>query len=934
MKTIIKTLRSLFNREQRDLVHKLRKENALLFEQSPSMMLIIDSNGVIEDANQQSLSFAGMSKDDIVGLRCGEFFNCLIAMTTAGGCGCGENCQYCMIRNAVLNAALYGQETREGHARLVAMKEEQQVSYDVIFSTYIINEDDERRVLMIMNDVTQIVKTEKALESSELRYKALIDHVDEAILIYDETYHILGANIRARALFGYSVEAIRAMGIKDLINDDVIDKALEQEKPLHITKTITSSKGVVVIGDLSLSPVIIDDRKYVYLNIKDITRTVVIQEDLLKSKMQMESIFNHTPSLLCLMSRDGTISKINKSRREEKYIIGGIDRHNNYDAIIDCLRTVKASLTGDSDEYCQHCTLKREIVEALNENVSVYRKEGTLLSHRGIHDRIFVVFSIIQITDASEEQLLIAVEDVTEHRKARKEILAREVKYRTLFESSRDGICLLDLAGNYLDANNAFLSIVGYNLKTLKTMNYRDITPVEWVEIEEKYVDDELMSQGYISTYEKQYIHKAGTMVDVEISAFSMNDENLRQPIICAIVRDMSEKKVLIKQIQESQKMQAIGLLAGGIAHDFNNILAGIIGYTELASMEGTSSDKIKDYLLHVLRAGERARKLVKQILTFSRHGGGEKSVIRLGRIVDEVIELVEASTPSSINLVVNIIDDAPVFADPTNIHEAVMNLATNAIYATGIKGEVVITLEAVTVDVAQRGVIGTIYSGDYVTVKVDDNGSGIEVDKLKTIFDPFYTTKQDGDGTGLGLSVVYGIMQGHDGDITVVSEEGYGTTITLYFPMSRGQAELEATYDVPQVSGSLKILFLDDEALLVELASEMFRKLGHKVVVTESARDVLEILKNNEADFDLLVTDYAMPLMNGIELIESLREMGIEVPAIICSGNVDVIDGSRAKALNIVEILPKPIKISEFDSILSRMTAFKSVYGGAYGNQ
>lgn len=244
------------------------------------------------------------------------------------------------------------------------------------------------------------------------------------------------------------------------------------------------------------------------------------------------------------------------------------------------------------------------------------------------------------------------------------------------------------------------MGIVGYNIDELKRLNYRDITPKQWVDIEESYMDDELVEQGYISSYEKQYIHKDGVKVDVELSAFRINDENIKKPIICAIVRDTSEKKVLVRQIRESQKMQAIGLLAGGIAHDFNNILAGMMGYAELALTEQLPGSKTYKYVSQVLQAGDRAKNLVRQILTFSRQGGHEKSVMLLEGVIKEVVELIKASTPSSVLIEFDVKDDAKVYADSTNIHEAVMNLATNAVYAVGNKGNLTITLDTIKVDV------------------------------------------------------------------------------------------------------------------------------------------------------------------------------------------------------------------------------------------
>ena len=622
-----------------------------------------------------------------------------------------------------------------------------------------------------------------------------------------------------------------------------------------------------------------------------------------------KSVFQYAPSLLCVMDAQGNVLHMNMQRRIED--VNNANRNNRYDYIIDCMYEIPKHMNGDSPRSCQHCDVKENIVDALKSRHTIYSKEGTFQHYGGREGTTYVVYSLTYLGQEEDSPVLIAIEDVTEQRISKREVIAREIQYKKLFESSRDGIVLLSIDGYFVDVNQAFLDFSGYTYDELIGMNYRQITPKEWVDIEDRFMNEEIIKTGYISVYEKQYYHQSGHKIDAELTGFIIDDEMGGPQLICGIVRDMSEKKVLVRQIREAQKMQAIGLLAGGIAHDFNNILSGMIGYTDLALLEVLPGTKVYKYLLNISNGQDRAKKIVRQILTFSRRTPSEKSVFYIDYVVHEVEELIKASMPSTVNFRSEVEGELTVYADSTNIHEVVMNMITNAIYAVREKGQIDLKVYKERIQEPMMGVLGILLEGDYVVISVTDDGQGIPKEMVHNIFDPFFTTKEQGKGTGLGLSVVYGIMQNHDGNIRVQSGEGIGTTISLYFPFSHEKVGEGRVNELPKANKVLKILFLDDEEVLVDLATELFRKMGHQIVAIDNGETALEIL-GGQHDFDLLITDYSMPKMTGIELIEALRKGGHTIPAIVCTGNLDLVTGKVKDDLGILKVLGKPISMYE----------------------
>jgi signal transduction histidine kinase/CheY-like chemotaxis protein len=370
------------------------------------------------------------------------------------------------------------------------------------------------------------------------------------------------------------------------------------------------------------------------------------------------------------------------------------------------------------------------------------------------------------------------------------------------------------------------------------------------------------------------------------------------------------QEKKLETQLRQAQKMEAIGTLAGGIAHDFNNILSAVIGYTELALINIPKESSLQNHLQQVLKAGSRAKDLVKQILTFSRQAEQEVGPFQIKLIAKEALKLLRASLPTTIEIRQDIQSDSTVLADPTQIHQVLMNLCTNAGYAmqeTG--GTLEVSLTNVELDSHFTGRHSDMAPGPHLRLTVSDTGHGMTPDVLERIFDPFFTTKGPGEGTGMGLSVVHGIVKSFGGTITVYSEPGKGSTFHVYLPIAedlKDEGETEVIEPLP--TGNERILLIDDEQPLVDIGKQMLERLGYEVITRTSSIEALELFRAQPDRFDLVITDMTMPNMTGDKLAMEIMKIRPDVPVILCTGFSPAITEEEANAWGIQALLEKPL--------------------------
>jgi two-component system, cell cycle sensor histidine kinase and response regulator CckA len=377
------------------------------------------------------------------------------------------------------------------------------------------------------------------------------------------------------------------------------------------------------------------------------------------------------------------------------------------------------------------------------------------------------------------------------------------------------------------------------------------------------------------------------------------------------VFRDITAQRHLEAQLRETQKMEAIGTLAGGIAHDFNNILQIILGFTELVQSMVAQASPAWQPLQHVLTAGQRAKELVQQMLAFSRHHAPQRQPLRLHLLLHETLQLLRAALPSTIDIRAFLnTTSGTVLANPAQLQQVLMNLASNADYAMRTTGGV-LEVHLDEVDITPHGAVASppLPSGPYLCLTIRDTGEGMTPEVMARIFEPFFTTKGPGEGTGLGLAVVYGIISRHEGTITVASTPGQGTTFTIYLPQVAEAPPVRDRLAEPLPTGTERLLFVDDEEALRICARETLVSLGYDVTVCTSSLEALAAFRATPLGFDLVITDQTMPAMTGETLVRELRHIRPDLPIILCTGYSPLIDAERAAVLGIEAFLLKPVE-------------------------
>lgn len=485
---------------------------------------------------------------------------------------------------------------------------------------------------------------------------------------------------------------------------------------------------------------------------------------------------------------------------------------------------------------------------------------------------------------------------------------AEEV-YRSLIHSSADAIVLYDLTGNVKYISPAFTQLFGWTQAELEGQTIPFVPESETKST--LFLIEEVVGKGRpVHGFETRRLTNDGRILDVSASASRFDDHEGKPSGTLVVLRDITEKKRLEAQFRQIQKMESIGTLAGGIAHDFNNLLSGIMGYTEMCLLETPKDGMIKRRLTRVMQASERAKDLVNQILTFSRQSEQAKIPLQIRPIVKEALKLLRASIPSTIHFQIDIAEDTRVIlADPTQIHQVLMNLCSNAAHAMQEKGGT-LTIIIVNVQIGKKDLPAhsDLMEGEYVRLTVADTGHGMTPYTLERIFDPYFTSKRHGEGTGLGLSLVHGIVKSMNGVIRVSSTFDEGTTFEVLIPcLENGREEVVAVEKALPV-GMETILLVDDEDFVLDMTQEMIESLGYTVFARTSSQEALNAFLANPEQFDLIISDQMMPNMTGKELAMSIRAINPRIPFILCTGFSTSITAEIVRKLGIAALVYKPV--------------------------
>jgi PAS domain S-box-containing protein len=579
-----------------------------------------------------------------------------------------------------------------------------------------------------------------------------------------------------------------------------------------------------------------------------------------------------------------------------------------------------------------HELFKTEFPEPLQ---AIYEKlmdtgewEGELTHSKRDGSQIVVasVWTLERHSNGQPWRILEANTDITARKRAEDAVQLAQARLLSALEGGRMGTWVWDIGKNKIDWDDALTVVFG---RTAAEMAGGSLEPfLSWV-----HPQDRERVQAEIETilqngtnYDSEYrlFRPDKTLVWIASRGRVERDTEGRAFRMTGICVNVTDRKKMEEQLLQSQKMESLGTLAGGIAHDFNNILLAIGGNASLAIEEVPADHPAQQSLSEIAKAGARASSLVRQILAFSRRQTPDRKRIDVRAVVEEALALLRATLPTRIDIRAHFAVDLPaIMGDSTQLHQVIMNLCTNAARAMGEQPGL-LEVNAKPFNVTQEFAmsVARLREGEYVRISVSDNGCGMDTATAERIFDPFFTTQPPGQGTGLGLSVVHGIMKDHDGSIAVYSELGKGTIFHLYFPAAAAPVSKPAAPVAPPHGHGEHLLYVDDEEALVMLASRSLSRLGYRVTGRTNPAEAVQAFRENPAQFAAVITDLSMPGMSGAELARAILAIRPDVPVVMTSGYIRPEDELEARQIGVREVILKPDTIEELAKALHRVFA------------
>ncbi len=679
------------------------------------------------------------------------------------------------------------------------------------------------------------------------------------------------------------------MGVPLIVKDEILGVIVVQS---YTDPHIYSQENLKVLISISDQMAIAIDRKHT--------------EDVLKeNEKKYRYLFENGSDLICLHDLNGNFLDTNLPHKKE---YGW--RHQ--DIVGKNIRDlIPEQHTQAFDQY-----LSRILKEGKDEGyLKGYTKSGKkiIMEYRN---------KLILNKEGKPKAVQGTARDITDRWKAEKKLEDSEKRYRALFEKAEDAIFILDASpekmGQIVDANQGAAIMHGYTVEELKRLNIKDLdAPLDANKVEERVLP---IFKGEWIKNEINHVRKDGSIFPVEISAGLLEIDH--NNFILAIDRDIGERKKIEDRLRRSEKMEAIGTLAGGIAHDFNNILSAILGYTELAIMETQEESAVTQSLHQVYKAGNRAKDLVKQILTVARQSDHVMTQLSVASVTKEALKLIRASFPSTIEIEQKIESESLIIGNSTQIHQIIMNLCTNAAHAMEEKGGLLeVSLSDTDLSSQSKNKTFNLNPGNYIKLVVSDNGVGIPNDVIKSIFEPYFTTKKLGKGTGLGLAIAHGIVEAHGGEITVDTAIGGGTKFTVYLPICQKiNRDLSNNNKDELVTGNEHILFIDDETTIIEINKKFLEKMGYSVSTGINGIEALDLFQDESNKFDLVITDMTMPKMTGDVLATKLRAIKPDIPIIICTGYSKKMSNELATEIGINAICYKPLSLKDLAKTIRKV--------------
>ena len=773
-----------------------------------------------------------------------------------------------------------------------------------------------KEFLSRIRSMLRVKAMEKQLRLQQEWMQTTLSSIGDGLIATDDRERIVYMNPTAEELTGWSSEDASGRRFTRVFNivatdtsetvESPVSQVLQTGKPIALDDNITLIKKncQILFISKSAAPILNAD--------KQIIGTVVVFRDVTDKKGSEKELSQATVNWTTLLKSIGQLALVVDPKHQilEANDIALEKTGLTRESIVGkkCFELLHAEKTPPRDCPMVHAIQEKEQRSA---ETSLSNIEGN-----------FITTCTPILNEAGKIVKLIHIStDISELKQIQLELKQSEHRYRMLFKSSSDPVLVVDETQMAIvDSNEAASRLYGYTHCEFVSMKIEDLSPSP------SDVQAVRLSQNTNGTSMEYHRKKEGSVFPVEITANSFELNERKNTIIT--IRDISarvaadeQKREFETHLRRAQKLESLGTLAGGIAHDFNNILSSILGYTELSILDSQEGKSTIGNLNQIYSAGTRAKDLVSQILTFARQAPHHVEPVEIGIIVKEVCKFLRSSLPSTIEIFQDISSHAHVMADPTHIHQLLMNLCTNAGHAMEEKGgRLDIILSQTFLEGDSLATVPNVRQGEYIKLMVSDTGTGMPSSLFDKIFEPYFTTKKPEEGTGLGLATAHGIVKRCRGYITVSSEIGKGTCFCIYLPCAKKSGDVSPMDTGPIPCGDEHILFVDDEPSIVNYGSQLLKSLGYRVTKMVSSSEALDLFQSDPDRFDLVITDMTMPVITGEKLAYEIKKRSPEIPVILCTGYSKKISEETAHSLGVDALAFKPISKAELAETIRRL--------------
>jgi PAS domain S-box-containing protein len=863
-----------------------------LFDESTDAQVLLDHEGKVVDCNDAHVELFGLQgKSDVIGHSPDEF-SPVFQMDGTPSSHMGKK---------ILTTVL-----EKGSARFEWLHQKHDPASTPIvteLSLTLLKIANRPMIHVTIRNITARKQAEEALRESEEKYRLFVESASEGIVLMQEG-KARYVNPRALEFIGYSQEEIIGQNMLHFVHPDdrarlaelYLAKLAGEEVPSSDYWRIIDKSGAVKWVQSRSTHLTWEGKSSLLSFLTDITDRKRIEESLREREIKLLSIFRVAPVGIGVV-----VNRVFQEANDMLCEMTGYSREE--------LLGQNARMLYPTQEDYDHVGKEKyhQIVEKGTGTVETrwQKKDGIVID-------IILSSTPLDPDDLAKGVTFTALE-ITDRKQAEGALRESEERFRALSENAPDIIYTMNLLGAITYVNPSWKRILGHDEKDVLGHYFIEFAKEEDRKTYKKLFKSIREEERTVNNYIGVMLAKDGKERVFNMnSAFNRDSEGHLMGVVGSM-KDVTELRDIEKKLSQAEKMEAIGTLAGGIAHDFNNILAAILGYTQLA-IDAPDEERRKRYLNQVLKSGERAKNLTGQILAFSRQDKQERSPIEIGGIVKEALKLLRSLLPTTIEINQEI-ESTPsiVLSNSVQIHQVLMNLCTNAAHAMRDKGGVLqVCLDHIQLSPGEHAMMVDLDPGSYIRLIVRDTGHGINPGIIDRIFDPFFTTKKVDEGTGLGLSVAYGIVKSHGGTITVQSEPGKGSTFNAYFPQIEEATEKRSEKPQPILGGSERVLFIDDEPYLADIGKEGLSALGYEVTVRTSSIEALHAFRARPERFDLVITDMTMPNMTGVQLADEILKVRPDIPIILCTGYSEIIDEEKSKKFGIRAFLMKPVSLEE----------------------